>query len=70
MMGADKVEEMYRVPVAEGDRIRAGLAMQLVAASTGVTAERMSERARHAWPASRARSRMRSAVTPVEAATS
>jgi chromosomal replication initiation ATPase DnaA len=55
MMGADKVEEMYRVPVAEGDRIRAGLAIQLVAASTGVTVERMRERPRLAGQACRAR---------------
>ena len=35
------MNETYRVPVTEEDRIRAALAIQLVAAATGVTAERM-----------------------------
>ena len=36
----------YRVPVAEEDRIRAGLAIQLVAAATGVPGERMRAQVR------------------------
>ena len=34
----------YRIPVAEADRIRAALAIQLIAAATGVSADRMSAR--------------------------
>lgn len=49
------MEETYSAPATEGDRIRAGLAMQLVAVSTGVTAERMRERARVSGEACRAR---------------
>lgn len=45
---------VYRVPVAEDDRIRAGLALQLVAAATGVSTERMKGD-RLAPPACRAR---------------
>ena len=33
--------QAYRAPVGEGDRIRAGLAMQLIALPTGVAAETM-----------------------------
>ena len=29
--------DTYRVPVADADRIRAGLALQLVAAATGIS---------------------------------
>lgn len=36
------MDETWRVPVTDGDRIRAGLALQLVAAATGVTVERMT----------------------------
>jgi hypothetical protein len=32
----------YRVPVSEADRIRAGLALQLVAAATGISVEKMT----------------------------
>ncbi|MDP1914166.1 chromosomal replication initiator DnaA [Brevundimonas sp.] len=34
--------DIYRVPVAEADRIRAGLALQLVAAATGISVEKMT----------------------------
>ena len=34
--------EVYRVPVADADRIRAGLALQLVAAATGISVEKMT----------------------------
>lgn len=33
--------ESWRLPVADADRIQAGLALQLVAAATGVSVERM-----------------------------
>lgn len=36
------MEQTWRVPVTEADRIRAGLALQLVAAATGISAERMT----------------------------
>jgi len=49
------VEEAYQVPVREADRIKAGLALQLVAASTGVPRERMETRARLEGRACRAR---------------
>lgn len=45
----------YRVLVAEGDRIKAGLALQMVAASTGVPVERMNTRTRLDGQAGRAR---------------
>jgi hypothetical protein len=47
--------ETYRVPVTDADRIRAGLALQLVAAATGITAERMRSRARLRGTVCRAR---------------
>ena len=34
--------ETYRVPVTDADRIRAGLALQLVAAATGISVEKMT----------------------------
>ena len=34
--------DVYRVPVADADRIRAGLALQLVAAATGISVEKMT----------------------------
>jgi chromosomal replication initiation ATPase DnaA len=40
------MSEAYRVLVADGDRIKAGLALQMVAASTGVPVERMKMRTR------------------------
>ena len=49
------MEEMWRAPVADGDRIRAGLALQLVAAATGISVEKMRARARLHGPACRAR---------------
>lgn len=48
-------EEAYRVPVTDGDRIKAALALQLVSAATGVTAARMNERTRLRSQACRAR---------------
>lgn len=45
----------YQPPVAPGDKLRAGLALQLVAASTGVPVERMTARARLEGSACRAR---------------
>lgn len=47
--------EAYVVPVMEADRIRAGLALQLVAASTGIPAETMTGRDRLPPVACRAR---------------
>lgn len=49
------MEDTYRVPVADADRIRAGLAIQLVSASTGVTVERMKAGSRPGRRAARAR---------------
>lgn len=49
------MEGGYRVPVAEADRIRVGLAVQLVAVATGIPAERIRRRARLDGPAGRAR---------------
>ena len=45
----------YRVPVTEADRIRVGLAVHLVAVTTGIPAERIRQRARLDGPAGRAR---------------
>ena len=53
--GRDDVDETYLVPVREQDRIKAGLALQLVAASTGIPKERMESRARLGGRACRAR---------------
>ncbi len=47
--------ETYSVPVLAADRIRAGLALQLVAAATGISVETMRARARLHGPACRAR---------------
>ena len=49
------MDEAYRVPVRQEDRIKAGLALQLVAASTGVSRERMESRSRLEGRACRAR---------------
>ena len=49
------MEQAYRVPVRQDDRIKAGLALQLVAASTGIPKERMETRSRLAGKACRAR---------------
>ena len=54
-MGVENVNSEYRVPVSEPDRIRAGLAMQLVALSTGVPVEAMAPRERLGPAACRAR---------------
>jgi chromosomal replication initiation ATPase DnaA len=47
--------DTYRVPVRREDRIRAGLALELVAASTGVPKERMELASRLEGRACRAR---------------
>ena len=49
------MEDAYRVPVRREDRIKAGLALQLVAASTGVPKERMESGRRLEGKACRAR---------------
>jgi chromosomal replication initiation ATPase DnaA len=49
------VDEPYQVPVRQEDRIKAGLALQLVAASTGVPKERLETRQRLEGKACRAR---------------
>ena len=49
------MNEAYRVPVRQDDRIKAGLALQLVAASTGVPKERLETRRRLGGKACRAR---------------
>jgi hypothetical protein len=49
------VEDAYQAPVRQEDRIKAGLALQLVAASTGVPKERMEARSRLGGRACRAR---------------
>jgi chromosomal replication initiation ATPase DnaA len=40
-VGEAELRQAYRVPVREEDRIKAGLALQLIAAATGVPRERM-----------------------------
>lgn len=47
--------QAYRPPVEDGDRIRAGLAMQLIALPTGVTMEAMRSRERMGIGPTRAR---------------
>ena len=47
--------QAYRVQVTEGDRIKAGLVLQMVAASTGVSVESMTARARLSGAACKAR---------------
>ena len=47
--------DIYRVPVTDGDRIRAGLALQLVAAATGISVEKMTASVRLKGRACRAR---------------
>lgn len=49
------MDETYRVPVIEGDRLKAGLAIQLVATVTGVARERLDSRVRLSGEACRAR---------------
>ncbi|MDP3802902.1 MAG: chromosomal replication initiator DnaA [Brevundimonas sp.] len=49
------MDETWRPPAADADRIRASLAIQLVATATGVPAERIRERARLGGSACRAR---------------
>ena len=47
--------EAYKVPVTEGDRTRAGLALHLVAASTGVSIRELGDPGRLGMSALRAR---------------
>lgn len=49
------MEEEYRAPVAKGDRIKVGLALQLVATVTGVPADGMVRPGRRPPEACRAR---------------
>ena len=49
------MSDVYQVLVGEADRIRAGLALQLVAAVTGVPVEAMQGGTRISGPACRAR---------------
>lgn len=49
------MEDLYREPAAGGDRLRAGLALQMVAAATGVPVEYMSGGIRRGTQACRAR---------------
>lgn len=49
------MEKQYRVPVAEEDRLRAGLAVHMIAARTGVRPEQMTADGRTDPSASRAR---------------
>lgn len=55
MSGSDEMKQTYRAPVGDEDRIRADLALNLVAASTGVTAHRMRMQGRLVGPEGRAR---------------
>jgi len=49
------VAEIYQAPTRREDRIKVGLALQLVAASTGVSRERLESRQRLEGKACRAR---------------
>lgn len=49
------MDGIWRAPVAEEDRIRAGLALQLVAAATGISVETMTASVRLKGRACRAR---------------
>jgi len=49
------VQDDYRVPVTEGDRIRAGLAMQMIAMACGMAPDRWGERRRLGLRGCRAR---------------
>lgn len=53
--GNERMKDTYRVPVAEADRIRAGLAMGMVAVSTGVPTEAMAAGGRLGASACKAR---------------
>ena len=55
MDGRHQVNQAYQAPTRREDRIRAGLALQLVAASTGVPKERLESRQRLGGKACRAR---------------
>lgn len=49
------MDDLYRAPASGGDRLRAGLALQMVAAATGVPVEQMNGRVRRSGQACRAR---------------
>ena len=49
------MDDPWRAPVAEADRIRAGLALQLVASATGISVEKMTASARLKGQVCRAR---------------
>ena len=49
------MDDPWRAPVAESDRIRAGLALQLVASATGISVEKMTASARLKGQVCRAR---------------
>jgi len=49
------MEETWRTPAPDADRIRAGLALQLVATATGISVERMQASARLKGQVCRAR---------------
>lgn len=49
------MKETWRVPVTDADRIQAGLALQLVAAATGISVEQMRSRPRQRGVVCRAR---------------
>lgn len=49
------MEQTYRVPVSGADRIRAGLALQLVASATGIPVDEMTAAARPRGRVCRAR---------------
>ena len=49
------MDDFWRAPVAEADRIRAGLALQLVASATGISVEKMTASARLKGQVCRAR---------------
>lgn len=49
------MKDLYRTPASGGDRLKAGLALQLVAAATGVPVEQMTGGVRRGGQACRAR---------------
>lgn len=49
------MKDLYRGPATGGDRLKAGLALQMVAAATGVPVEQMSGPVRRSGQACRAR---------------
>jgi chromosomal replication initiation ATPase DnaA len=55
MMMERGMDDLYRAPTSGADQLKAGLALQMVAAATGVPVERMSGNARRTGQACRAR---------------